>query len=1075
MRLQQAISALEAQRNLLGDEFTDRAVEALRAQFTQEQTPAPGNERPRLTACLVANLTSPDPKKLPRLLVQGFNMIGEIVRQYGGKIHKMKSVYLIALFNTAPDDPVRAAHAALEMQLRLSQFSEELEANGEGSLTFRAGLNTGVLASEGGPLKGEAIDIAGIISQRAPPNSVLVSQPMFAYVSNEFALQPAANVDVGGRQIQTYHLLEARQSPAVRSQNPALEKPFIGRVDELHSVLQQVERLGSGHSGLMVIMGESGLGKTRLVCEVRRAAAMSQWLEARCNATPVNLIFGAWNDMLLSLCGSHVLEAARVTGKRLQSWLDERGIPELYAILASQLGLAAFPGNSQHIMRETVEAWQTILQTLARQRPTVIVFEETQRIDSSSLALLETLIESSRELPILWIVTSQPLYNEPAAATLTRLARKLEDDFVYLGLEPLEEAESLSMLRGLANVRQLPDPFEEGILHRACGNPLLLLQVVQAMIDKRGLYRDVRGEWQVAASAMRESMPGTLPEVTALRLSTLSIEERNWLELAAVAGDALLPGLVATLPAAPKREAFLGRLHDMDFIECIDDKVHFANPALAEAIYGQINDSQRQELHRRVVVILTKQGELGGSWLALTAYHMSSGMQTQSALRAYGDVKEWAYAHDALKEVSDIIDGMLALLRENESPEQVARLLVEQQDVLTQINPDDERPKMLLQKAYDLWIKLGETAEAATTLLREAVHHAGTPREQECYLEAQRLLEHEDPQHEMLPGIYLQQALYAASQGQDSREMFQRARTLAAQLQDVNALAHIYFEMGLYLANARHLGAALSSFQQAFSYFGQISDGSPDDKIMTSNYLADLLDQLGRPAEGEYYANEAVSEAHQGSDLVQVLPYITLSESYALQARWDDAFHAIASANADLAPPDMPPRFWRGRWQFEHGDRLDGLEVMREALPTQNLECVLIFIDYLLEANFTQEASVRLHQLSKDERLKTQRTMMPLTDYYDRLRGRLAAAERDYTRALSLLNRAMFQFEQRSFVVYNISTKRILATVLMERHNSGDEPKARSLLTESAAQCKTLSLHAESRRIQHLLSRYWPS
>jgi tetratricopeptide (TPR) repeat protein len=460
---------------------------------------------------------------------------------------------------------------------------------------------------------------------------------------------------------------------------------------------------------------------------------------------------------------------------------------------------------------------------------------------------------------------------------------------------------------------------------------------------------------------------------------------------------------------------------------------------------------------------------------------MDKGAQTQSALSTYEEAQAWAYANNALAEVSDIIGAMLDLLNERDTPEQVASLLVEQQDVLYQINPDDSRCKVLLERAYELWMGLGETSEAAAALMRMAMHHTGTSQEDAYYRDAQGLLEREDPKHAMLPSIYLRRALYAANQGppgqgqnQNCDELFERARSLALQLHDVETLARIHFEMGLYLRNNHQLTEALSAFQQALSYFSQFEDVSPDERILTCNYLADLYYHLGQPADGEYFAVEAVNDAPRGSDLVQVLPSITLSECYAAQARWQEAIQTLKDAPANLAPPELPPRFWLGRWQFESGDTLGGLETMRESMPGQNLECMLVFVDYLLEASMAEEASIRLHQMVKQGRFSDPNTTIPAQAFYDRLRGRLATASKDYNRAVALLDRAMRQFDRESFVLLAISTRRAYATALIGRCGLGDEQAARDLMDESIALCKNLTIHAESRRLQETLRAHWP-
>jgi hypothetical protein len=127
-----------------------------------------------------------------------------------------------------------------------------------------------------------------------------------------------------------------------------------------------------------------------------------------------------------------------------------------------------------------------------------------------------------------------------------------------------------------------------------------------------------------------------------------------------------------------------------------------------------------------------------------------------------------------------------------------------------------------------------------------------------------------------------------------------------------------------------------------------------------------------------------------------------------------------------------------------------------------------------LEASFAEEASIRLHQLVKQGRFNDPNTTIPAQAFYDRLRGRLAAASKDYSRAVSLLDRAMRQFDRETFVLLGISTRRVYAVALMGRCGAGDEQSARSLIEESISQCKRLSIHAESRRLQDALRAHWP-
>jgi hypothetical protein len=146
---------------------------------------------------------------------------------------------------------------------------------------------------------------------------------------------------------------------------------------------------------------------------------------------------------------------------------------------------------------------------------------------------------------------------------------------------------------------------------------------------------------------------------------------------------------------------------------------------------------------------------------------------------------------------------------------------------------------------------------------------------------------------------------------------------------------------------------------------------------------------------------------------------------------------------------------------------------MRESLPTQNLECMMLFIDYLLEADFAEEASLRLHQMVKQGRFNDPNSTVPTQAYYDRLRGRLAVASKDFGRAVGLLDRAMRQFERESFELLTISTSRVYALALIGRCGPGDEEIARTMLNKCATRCKSLSIHAEAHRIQDAIRTHF--
>src|SRR4051812_36109279 len=175
--LQQAIAALESQRATLGDAVVDASLVVLRAQLLQAEAALQPREEygaPRLIACLSVSLLTRDNNSYHgrRILDFSFNVIVEVIRQYNGIVHGVGDSGIVALFSGGADDPTRAAYAALAIRQKLQEYSGELEDVGEGAISYRAGLNMGMLAmsTDSGPIIGDTttLDLAEYLAQTAP-------------------------------------------------------------------------------------------------------------------------------------------------------------------------------------------------------------------------------------------------------------------------------------------------------------------------------------------------------------------------------------------------------------------------------------------------------------------------------------------------------------------------------------------------------------------------------------------------------------------------------------------------------------------------------------------------------------------------------------------------------------------------------------------------------------------------------------------------------------------------------------------------------------------------------------------
>jgi len=1092
--LQAIFAWLETQRPILGDAAVDNLITKAResgaaqngaspVDYTGERSDDARSGTAQMITCMYVSLSGTDKDKLPRLIAASTPHIREPIQQFGGENRGvLGNAYLFAF----REDPARAAQAALVIRERLLGCAEEAERDGLGRLSFRIALTYGLLpatqdsAGRTAARPKDLLELVTLLAGRAAAGGILLSEQMRSFVAHEFILQPGPVIEYKNRRVNTLQLLGSQNLVMPGPSIASLRKVFIGRQRELNEILGYIEQLGAGRGSVVLVAGETGVGKTRLIEEARSSAPIFKWLGARCHASAVTISYAAWNDLLLLLIGADILTPATALDERLRSWLDEAELADHYEAFATQLGLRE-PENTSaaRFLAALVAAWTGVLHWLARSRPAVIVLDEAHLMDSRSMCLFERLVEDAPALPILWVLVVQPGYAQAMRELVTRVESRLGEGYGYMGLEPLPEDEQRLLVRGALGLRKPQPAFEDHFLQITGGNPLMILHSLRWLIEKRSITRDGRGDWQIVVAGLSERQPDSLYAVVSMRVQGLLPEARELLQIAALAGNTLVPHVIEDASGA-RRAQLVKHLRALDFL---DETQHFHNPCVGQVIAQEVADDERAAYYAQIAALLDVRLEVGGPWLALAAHIIGQSGQAQKAIRLYTEAKAWLYQCGALTEVSSTLEAMRGLLDKDQNKAQYAALLVEQEQVLSELYVDSRRCIALLAEAYDLWMLVENYTEAARTMLRAAVYHTNTEREFGCYQDAQMLLERVSSISSngsttavLLPEVYMYQALYALRHGRsDAKALFEKTTQLAYKLEDKQTLAKLHYESGIIRRERRQLAEALKDFKSATSYFRELGDAMLDDRVLCGHFLADVYLQLGRPADAEPLAYEAAEKSRRASDYARVDPYITLAQCYASQNRLKDALDTIADAPIEIAELNaIPLEFWRGRFQFEH-DPYDGLARMRESVPRDRIDYLLTYIDFLLEeSRFAADARAELAQLSRAGDLKDlSASSFPLEGFYKRLQGRLALAEGHHDRALIHLETARSYFDKESFIALAISTQRLIAQVMLTRCGPGDRERAAGVLNDCLNRYRAgkLSLVAELSRIQALLRR----
>jgi class 3 adenylate cyclase/tetratricopeptide (TPR) repeat protein len=490
-----------------------------------------------------------DPEALQGLLARYFERMRAIVERYGGSVEKFVGDAVIAVFGVPAaheDDALRACRAAVEMR-------DALPALG---IQGRIGLNTGevVTGTEERLATGNAINVAARLQQAAQPGELLVGEATLALVRGAASVEPVEPLALKGKAapVRAFRLLRVTETPGPRRQ-----ARFVGRGRELTLLREAWARTCSEQRcQLLTIVGEAGVGKSRLVAEAL-ALLDARVVEGRCLPYGDGVTY--WP----------VLEVLR----QLDTLPSE---PAAAALLGSLLGASEWPTSAEEL------AW-AFRKALEEQAPLVVVFDDIHSGEETFLELLEGVALLSSGAPILLLCMARP-----------ELLDRRPSWPVTLQLEPLAEAQVQELIG-----EQVPAELGKRIARKAGGNPLFVLEMLAVAAGADG----------------RVVVPPTLKALLAARLDQLDPADRRILERAAVEGEVFHRGALQAL--APEETQLTPRLAALVRRELIrperaqlagEDGFRFRHLLVRDAAYEALSKATRAELHERFAAWLEERG-----------------------------------------------------------------------------------------------------------------------------------------------------------------------------------------------------------------------------------------------------------------------------------------------------------------------------------------------------------------------------------------------------------------------------------------------------------------------------------
>lgn len=371
------------------------------------------------------------------IMNNAFDRLSPAVYRYEGTIARLLGDALLAFFG-APvaheDDPVRAVRAALDLLAAAREYSAEVERAHGIQFAVRVGINTGpvVVGDVGSDLKyewtamGDAVNLAARMQSAASPMTVLISEYTYRFVAPVFDCVDLGPVEVKGKAepVRVYEVRGAKAEPGRLRGLAGLESPMVGRAGELAALQRGTTALQAGQGGGAVVIGEPGLGKTRLIAEWKAAATSDPdhpvaWAEGHCLSYGQGLAYHLLIDLLRAMIGVPAAagepETRAALAQLTNDLLGDQAIdvyPYLGHLLSLQLEGAALERvrllDPQALQAQYLAALRHLLRAQATTRPLVVICDDIHWADPSSTELLGKLLPLTGEVPLLFCFVTRP-------------------------------------------------------------------------------------------------------------------------------------------------------------------------------------------------------------------------------------------------------------------------------------------------------------------------------------------------------------------------------------------------------------------------------------------------------------------------------------------------------------------------------------------------------------------------------------------------------------------------------------------------------------------------------------------
>ncbi|MCH8310549.1 MAG: AAA family ATPase, partial [Chloroflexi bacterium] len=602
-----------------------------------------------------------DPEEWTEIMNEAFDYMIHPVARYEGTVARLMGDGILAFFG-APiaheDDPQRAILAGLDILDGVTEFREELRDEYGMEFNVRVGINTGpvVVGEVGSELAGEytamgdAVNLAARMEQTAGPGMIQISEDTKQLVAPLFDLESLGKIEVKGKTepVSTYRVLRPKATPGRLRGIEGLTAPLIGRSQEFESLKALLVQTREGRGGIASLIGEAGLGKSRLLEELQAEwGDDSTWILGRAVSYDATRPYSVFQDRVLKVFGVEDRDSPEVIRQKIG--IPPQGFPsQLHATVARAVEvLLEIRGDtdsrrlqSGDLKDQVYDAYHQMWHATASRAPTVMVLDDMHWSDQASADLLIDLLPLVEEVPLFILCAYRPERQSPAWRFKQTSEAEYPHLYTEIVLSPLSDEDSNTLVDSLLAISDLPDQTRSIILQKTDGNPFFVEEVVRSLIDSGAVYRDEdAGIWRATREVVSIEIPDNLQGLIMSRMDRLDPEARRAIQMASVIGRNFQRSV---LEAVWDSEASLDRQLStlqraglvIETARTPEREYAFRHELTRDAAYASILRRRRRQFHRGVANamadIFTDRIEEQAHRLA---HHFGEAMDNETAMK----------------------------------------------------------------------------------------------------------------------------------------------------------------------------------------------------------------------------------------------------------------------------------------------------------------------------------------------------------------------------------------------------------------------------------------------------------